>query len=151
MAYDARDYIEQTIQQNPQAYDAYRKRGAMMKGIAHKKEVDSRKTYIWIKGADGIVIEADLHDSLCKGSDGKIPPDLLIMCPRCNRELNIPGNKKTIHIEEIEPRWTPLADGSVVKETCRITVDQPITCSYEQGKGICGWRAKITHGVASRV
>jgi len=78
-----------------------------------------------------------------------LKPIVDFMCPRCGGQLRIDGNKKTIHVEKTTPAYYRMPNGESMWVTNRITIDEPITCPYERGKGICGWRARITDGKAS--
>jgi hypothetical protein len=110
--------------------------------------------YIRCKGGDvdGRLIEADLYDDGWKKSNGQIPLELDISCPRCGQTNRIPGDRKTLHLRRLEkPRQFVGPTGEMHVQTCVITVHEVMTCDQPVGKTICGLRFKITDNVLHQV
>jgi hypothetical protein len=112
--------------------------------------------YLFCKGGDidGRVVEADLYDDLWKRSNGQVPLELDISCPRCGHVSRIPGDHKTIKIERMEkPKQFVGPTGELHVQTIRITISETMTCDHpsQAGKGICGLRFRVTDNVVHRV
>jgi len=119
-------------------------------GVHHGPRAHGKKTWIYYP-AEQIHLECELYDDLAIGSNGQIPPELHLVCPRCDADLRLPGdvNPKTIRVEYLDkPLMITLADGSRVPQTCRVSFDEPLRCSAPAvaGKGICNFRFVIKGG-----
>jgi len=120
--------------------------------------VAGRKVYLYLRETQDW-IECELFDQPHKDSNGKIPPELHIICPYCNGESVIPPasdpTAKTISLEELNPpRKIEMPDnGETVYQTMRVTVEEVCRCNHPapNGKGKCRWAFKITDNVVSRV
>jgi hypothetical protein len=122
------------------------------------KRAEARKVYIWAKN-DQVWLECELYDRPAIDSNGQIPPELHIICPKCGGDSICPPSrdpkKKTVRIEYLgRPRKLEMPDnGEVVWQTALVTIEEEIRCGHPapNGKGICGWAVKVTDSVASRV
>lgn len=137
---------------------AYKRNAAgALRSSAELARADATKVYLFVRELQ-IFIEADLFCRLHYESGGQVPPELHIMCPFCNGQSVIPPAadplSKTVSIEHLaSPRPLTMPDnGEVVLQTVRVTVEQSCTCNHPDpaGKGVCGWRFKITDNVISR-
>jgi len=119
---------------------------------------DATKVYLWVREL-GVYIEADLFDRLHVASGGQVPPELHIICPFCGGQSVIPPShdptQKHVSVERLStPRQLVMPDdGEVVYQLARVTVEEECTCGHPDpaGKGVCGWRFKVTENVISRV
>ena len=121
-------------------------------------KAEARKVYLKLRDGDGWM-ECELYDKEAFDSHGRLPPELHIICPRCNGESIIPPSldptAKTIHVEYLDkPRKLEMPDtGEIVYQTARVSIDEVCTCNHPSpaGKGPCGWRFAIRDNVISRV
>jgi hypothetical protein len=125
-----------------------------LKGHTHTLgKVGGIKVYLKLKAEDAWM-ECDLFDAPLPG----VPPELHVLCPECYGDVLIPPagdpGRKTISVEIVDPpRVLTMPDsGEQVVQVRRVTVEEVCTCPWpaKNGKGICGWRFKITDNVISR-
>lgn len=102
-------------------------------------KVKSRRVYLFVSKETWI--EADLYDEMYRASNGKVPAELVIACPRCDGALRINGAKFHIEIHYLDkPRQLTMPDGEVVEQTAVVSVEGTRKCSHPAvtGKGMCG-------------
>jgi len=115
-------------------------------------------TPVYLGVKDGMVdakmVDADLHDDLFRESKGTKPEllELEVCCPRCGEWNRIPGTKKTIRVGYFnKPRpLMHLHDATPVWQCAMVTIEEPLQCSHEIGKTICGYTFRITENVIHR-
>jgi len=116
-----------------------------------------RKVYLFLRESQGF-IECELFDQPYQDSNGKVPPELHVICPHCGGESIIPPSSdptaKTVSLEYLDPpRVLEMPDnGEKVWQTVRVTVEEVCRCNHPDpaGKGKCRWAFKITDNVVSR-
>ena len=123
-----------------------RNRDASVGAVHQIAKANGKKTYIRV--SRNTVIECELYDELAIGSNGKIPPELHAKCPSCGNDLS-GFEKKGLRVSYFPPRRLSLPDGRVVVETCVVSIDGLVRCGHDanNGKGVCGWTARIEDGV----
>lgn len=93
---------------------------------------------------------ADHIESVKSHPDAPIPPIVEVCCPRCGERSLIKHGKKTIRIQGRTPkRFKHPHDGRPCVQTFRLTIDEVLTCAQpgKSGKGVCGYRFRITDNV----
>lgn len=93
----------------------------------------------------GIVIECEIY--VVPGEQ----PVIDFLCPRCGRKLVIDGKKKPIRIDRFPRRQKRMSNGDTYLVSRAVSILELIACPYPLGKMLCGWRARVTDGVASQV
>lgn len=131
-------------------------------GMQTIAKVPARPVYLFGRGGDiqGVIIDADLHDHLYQQTRGgrtkagiEVPPDLEILCPRCQEWLHIDGHKKRIKVFYLSQpkRFAHPMDGELCVQTAVVSIEEPLSCPQPVGKGICGIRFKLTENVLHRI
>ncbi len=123
-------------------------------GVFQGPTTNHKTTFIYYP-EEQIHLVCELYDDLTIGSNGEIPPELHMTCPRCDEDLRLPGEKnpKTIRVEYLEkPVLITLANGARVKQVCRVSFDEVLKCGAPAvaGKGLCNFRFTIKDGRMER-
>lgn len=96
---------------------------------------------------NGVVILADLADQEYRQSNGKIPPHLSIICPRCKGNLAITSPKKTIRVDYPDrPERIVFPNGYVYFWDKLVSVQELLMCTHDGwGKSTCGLHFRISN------
>jgi len=116
-------------------------------------EVGERNVYLICRGREigGIGISAQVHDMLAKDDKGEtIPPTIILVCPRCGKNLRIDGYAKGVTVQYYsKPEIETYPNGMRVEQTCVVSVREAMLCPHDENGAPCGLRFRLSENVIS--